>query len=42
MIWKLLGLQQKLDALFNEGWVTLGLFTQCNARALRSPLQPTE
>lgn len=26
MIWKLLGLQRKLDALFDEGWVNLGLF----------------
>jgi hypothetical protein len=25
MIWKLLGLQRKLDALFDDGWVCLGL-----------------
>jgi len=25
MIWKLLGLQKKLDALFDDGWVSLGL-----------------
>ncbi len=25
MLWKLLGLQKKLDALFDDGWVTLGL-----------------
>ena len=25
MIWKLLGLQKKLDALFDDGWVNLGL-----------------
>jgi hypothetical protein len=25
MIWKLLGLQKKLDALFDDGWVCLGL-----------------
>ena len=25
MIWKLLGLQRKLDALFDDGWVSLGL-----------------
>ncbi len=28
MIWKLLGLQKKLDALFDDGWVCLGLPTQ--------------
>lgn len=27
MIWKLLGLQKKLDALFDDGWVSLGLPT---------------
>jgi hypothetical protein len=27
MIWKLLGLQKKLDALFDDGWVNLGLPT---------------
>ena len=26
VIWKLLGLQKKLDLLFDEGWVTLGLY----------------
>jgi len=25
MLWKLFGLQKKLDALFDDGWVTLGL-----------------
>lgn len=25
MIWKLLGLQKKLDALFDDGWICLGL-----------------
>ncbi len=25
MLWKLLGLQKKLDALFEDGWITLGL-----------------
>lgn len=25
MIWKLFGLQKKLDALFDDGWVSLGL-----------------
>lgn len=25
MIWKLLGLQKKLDSLFDHGWVNLGL-----------------
>ena len=25
MLWKLLGLQKKLDALFDDGWITLGL-----------------
>lgn len=28
MIWKLLGLQKKLDALFDDGWVSLGLPTE--------------
>jgi hypothetical protein len=28
MLWKLLGLQKKLDALFDEGWNTLGF--ACN------------
>ncbi len=28
MIWKLLGLQRKLDALFDDGWVRLGLPTE--------------
>lgn len=25
MLWKLLGLQRKLDALFDDGWIRLGL-----------------
>ena len=25
MIWKLFGMQKKLDALFDDGWVSLGL-----------------
>lgn len=25
MLWKLMGLQKKLDALFDDGWVTLSL-----------------
>jgi hypothetical protein len=25
MIWKFLGLQRKLDSLFDDGWVSLGL-----------------
>ncbi len=33
MIWKLLGLQKKLDALFDDGWVCLGLPTQSNSHA---------
>jgi hypothetical protein len=33
MIWKFLGLQKKLDALFDDGWVILGLSTT-RARAL--------
>lgn len=39
MIWKLLGLQKKLDALFDEGWVSLGL---SNARSNQGivPSQP--
>ena len=34
MIWKLLGLQKKLDALFDDGWVNLGLPT---ARTTAAP-----
>lgn len=33
MIWKLLGLQKKLDALFDDGWVNLGLPTAREAKA---------
>jgi hypothetical protein len=33
MIWKLLGLQKKLDALFDDGWVSLGLPTERSAAA---------
>jgi hypothetical protein len=25
MLWKLLGLQKKLDTLFDDGWVPLGI-----------------
>ena len=25
MLWKLFGLQKKLDALFDDGWVSLGI-----------------
>ena len=25
MFWKLLGLQKKLDSLFDDGWIRLGL-----------------
>ena len=25
MLWNLLGLQRKLDALFDEGWIRLGV-----------------
>lgn len=25
MLWNLLGLQRKLDALFDEGWIRLGI-----------------
>ena len=28
MIWKLLGLQKKLDNLFDDGWISLGLPTE--------------
>ena len=27
MIWKLLGLQKKLDALFDDGWLSVGFAT---------------
>jgi hypothetical protein len=27
MIWKLLGLQKKLDALFDDGWLSVGIAT---------------
>ena len=32
MIWKLLGLQKKLDALFDDGWFSLGLPTARSAK----------
>jgi hypothetical protein len=32
MIWKLLGLQKKLDALFDDGWLSLGIATHETAR----------
>jgi hypothetical protein len=25
MLWKFLGLQEKLDALFDDGWISLGI-----------------
>ncbi len=28
MLWKLLGLQKKLDTLFDDGWVGLGFASQ--------------
>ncbi len=34
MLWKLFGLQKKLDALFDDGWVTLGL---SSGRSVRLP-----
>ncbi len=37
MLWKLLGLQKKLDALFDDGWVTLGL-SSARALAAETPL----
>ncbi len=33
MIWKLLGLQKKLDALFDDGWVRLGLPSERGGQA---------
>jgi hypothetical protein len=27
MLWNLMGLQRKLDALFDEGWIRLGVDT---------------
>ena len=33
MIWKLLGLQKKLDALFDNGWFSLGLPTERSVKA---------
>lgn len=41
MIWKLLGLQKKLDLLFDEGWVTLGLFAPRRQQAAQ-PSQAIE
>lgn len=32
MIWRLLGLQKKLDSLFNDGWVNLGLSSDRSRR----------
>lgn len=28
MLWNLLGLQRKLDALFDDGWIRLGMDTE--------------
>jgi hypothetical protein len=36
MFWKLLGLQKKLDALFDDGWVSLGLSSD-RVNPLRAP-----
>jgi hypothetical protein len=33
MLWKLLGLQKKLDALFDDGWVGLGFASSRAAAA---------
>lgn len=41
MIWKLLGLQKKLDALFDDGWVSLGLHgRRATVGLLVTPVQP--
>lgn len=32
MLWKLLGMQKKLDALFDNGWINLGLPTERSAK----------
>jgi hypothetical protein len=37
MLWKLFGLQKKLDALFDDGWVTLGLSSGRSGRLSPRP-----
>ena len=34
MLWKLLGLQKKLDALFDDGWVSLGLVSNRSSQSV--------
>ncbi len=38
MLWKLLGLQKKLDALFDDGWVRLGLASERSGPSAASEL----
>lgn len=38
MLWKLLGLQKKLDALFDDGWVRLGLASERSSPSTASAL----
>jgi len=38
MLWKLLGLQKKLDALFDDGWVRLGLTSERSGPSAASAL----
>ncbi|MBK6592391.1 MAG: hypothetical protein IPG23_06415 [Burkholderiales bacterium] len=37
MLWKLLGLQKKLDALFDDGWVGLGFATASGGGSIGTP-----
>ncbi len=41
MIWKLLGWQKRLDALFDDGWVSLGLVDSRSGLPLTPAAVPT-
>jgi len=41
MLWKLLGLQKKLDALFDDGWVGLGFATASGGASTGAALDNT-
>jgi len=40
MIWKFLGLQRKLDSLFDDGWVSLGLSHSQSRGIPHAPTSP--
>lgn len=41
MLWKLLGLQKKLDALFDDGWVSVGFAASRNGQSLAPAVSPS-